>query len=109
MRTIDELHLARPFLGSRRLMGELKDRSFTINRKYVQHSMRVMGITAIYPKPSTSQAAKGHAVYPYLLRGLEPERANQVWVADITYLPMAKGFAYLVAIMDLYSRKILSW
>lgn len=109
MRTIDEIHLVRPFLGSRRIAGELKDRGFTINRKHVQRLLRVMGITAIYPKPSTSKAAKGHAIYPYLLRGLEPERANQVWVADITYLPMARGFCYLVAIMDLYSRKILSW
>lgn len=70
--------------------------------------MRVMGITAIYPKPRTSKATKGNDIYPYLLRGLEPDRANQVWVADITYLPMAKGFAYPVAIMELYSRKIFS-
>ena len=103
MRQLDEIHLARPFLGNRRITGELKDRGFTINRKHVQRLMRVMGIT------STSKAAKGHAIYPYLLRDLEPERANQVWVVDITYLPMAKGFAYLVAIMDLYSRKIFSW
>lgn len=109
MRTIDEIHLARPFLGSRRITGELKDQGSTVNRKHVQRLMRVMGITAIYPKPSTSKAAKGHVIHPYLLRGLKPERANQVWVADITYLPMAKGFAYLVAVMDLYSRKILSW
>ncbi len=109
MRQIDEIHLARPFLGSRRISGELKDRGFTINRKRVQRLMRLMGIAAVYPKPKTSKAAKGHKTYPYLLRGLEPERANQVWVADITYLPMARGFCYLVAIMDLYSRKILSW
>ncbi len=75
----------------------------------VQRLMKLMGIEASYPKPNTSKAAKGHKLYPYLLRGLEPERPNQVWVADITYLPMARGFAYLVAIMDLYSRKILSW
>ncbi len=109
MRQIDEIHLARPFLGSRRISGELKDRGFTINRKRVRRLMRLMGIAAVYPKPKTSKAAKGHKTYPYLLRGLEPERANQVWVADITYLPMARGFCYLVAIMDLYSRKILSW
>jgi putative transposase len=110
MRQIDEIHLARPFLGSRRIGDELKDRGFTINRKRrVQRLMRLMGIAASYPKPSTSKAARGHKLYPYLLRGLEPERANQVWVADITYLPMARGFAYLVAVMDLYSRKILSW
>lgn len=106
---IDEIHLARPFLGSRRFVGELKDRGFTVNRKRVQRLLRLMGIAASYPKPSTSKAAKGHKTYSYLLRGLEPHRANQVWVADITYLPMARGFAHLVAIMDLYSRKVLSW
>lgn len=109
MRQLDEIHLARPFLGSRRLVDELKDRGLTVNRKRIQRLLRVMGIRALYPKPNTSKAAKGHAIYPYLLRGLEPSRPNQVWVADITYLPMAKGFAYLVAIMDLYSRKILGW
>ncbi len=109
MRHIDEIHLARPFLGSRRIEGELKDRGFTVNRKRVQRLMRVMGIAAIYPQPRTSKAAKGHEIYPYLLQGLEPSRPNQIWVADITYLPMPKGFCYLVAIMDLYSRKILSW
>lgn len=109
MRTIDEIHLARPFLGSRRIADELKDRSLSVNRKRVRRLMRLMGITAVYPKPKTSKAAPGHKIYPYLLRGLEPSRPNQVWVADITYLPMARGFCYLVAIMDLYSRKILSW
>lgn len=109
MRQLDEIHLARPFLGSRRIVDELKDRGLTVNRKRVQRLLRVMGIRALYPKPNTSKAAKGHAIYPYLLRGLEPIRPNQVWVADVTYLPMAKGFAYLVAIMDLYSRKILGW
>lgn len=96
-------------MGSRRITDELGDKGLVINRKRVQRLMRLMGIAAIYPKPSTSKAAKGHKIYPYLLRGLEPERPNQVWVADITYLPMARGFAYLAAIMDLYSRKILSW
>lgn len=109
MRMIDEIHLARPFLGSRRITDELRDDGFTVNRKRVQRLMRLMGIEATYPKPNISKAAKGHLVYPYLLRGLEPSRPNQVWAADITYLPMARGFAYLVAIMDLYSRKILSW
>lgn len=109
MRHIDEIHLARPFLGSRRIADELSDRGFSVNRKRVQRLMRRMGITASYPKPRTSKASKGHTIYPYLLRGLELRRANQVWVADITYLPMAKGFCYLVAIMDLYSRKILTW
>ncbi len=109
MRQLDEIHLARPFLGSRRLVDELKDRGLTVNRKRVQRLMPIVGITASYPKPRTSKAAKGHDVYPYLRRGLDFERANQVWVADITYLPMAGGFCYLVAVMDLYSRKILSW
>lgn len=109
MRAIDEIHLARPFLGSRRIADELSDRGFTVNRKRVQRLMRRIGITASYPKPRTSKVAKGHTIYPYLLRGLEPTRSNQVWVADITYLPMAQGFCYLVAIMDLYSRKILAW
>ncbi len=109
MRTIDEIHLARPFLGSRRIEGELKDRSLSVNRKRVQRLMRLMDITAVYPQPKTSKAARGNKIYPYLLRGLEPNRSNQVWVADITYLPMARGFCYLVAIMDLYSRNILSW
>lgn len=109
MRVLDEVHLLRPFLGSRRLVDELAERGVRVNRKRVQRLMRLMGIEATYPKPKTSQAVKGHKVYPYLLRDVVPERANRVWVADITYLPMAKGFAYLVAIMDLYSRKILSW
>jgi len=109
MRAIDEIHLARPFLGSRRIADELKDRGLTVNRKRVQRFMRRMGITASYPKPRTSKPAKGHTLYPYLLRGLEPHRPNHVWVTDITYLPMTRGFCYLVVIMDLYSRKILSW
>ncbi len=109
LRRIDEIHLARPFLGSRRIGDELRDRGFMVNRKRVQRVMRLMGITAIYPKMSTSKAAKEHKIYPYLLRGFTPSRPNQVWVADITYIPMARGFAYLVAVMDLYSRKILSW
>ena len=109
MRLLDELHLARPFLGSRRLVDELKDRGVPANRKRVQRLMRLMGIEAAYPKPRTSMAGKGHKLYPYLLRDLGVERANQVWVADITYIPMARGFCYLVAIMDLYSRSILSW
>ena len=109
MRLIDEIHLARPFLGSRRLTDELKDRGFHINRKRVQRLMRLMGVEANYPKPRTSTPGKEHKVYSYLLRNLEATCVNQVWVADITYIPMARGFCYLVAIMDLYSRKILSW
>lgn len=109
MRLIDEIHLARPFLGSRRIVDELKDLGYQLNRKRVQRLMRQMGIVASYPKPRTSTPAKGHQVYPYLLRGLKVERVDQVWVADITYIPMRRGFCFLVAIMDLYSRKILSW
>lgn len=109
MRVLDEIHLARPFLGSRRLVDELQTRGCRVNRKRVQRLMQLMGIEATYPKPRTSAPSKAHEVYPYLLRDIKPERANQVWVSDITYVPMARGFAYLVAIMDLYSRKILSW
>ena len=109
MRVLDEVHLSHPFLGSRRLVDELQARGYSVNRKRVQRLMRLMGIEACYPKPRTSTPHQAHKVYPYLLREVKPERANQVWVSDITYLPMAKGFAYLVAIMDLYSRKILSW
>lgn len=109
MPLIDEMHLQRRFLGSRRMVDELKDRGLVVNRKRVKRLMRLMGIEALYPKPRTSKPVKEHKVYPYLLNDLIPERANQVWVSDVTYIPMARGFAYLVAIMDLYSRKILSW
>jgi putative transposase len=109
MRVIDEVHLERPFLGSRRLVDELGDRDMQVNRKRVQRLMRVMDIEAIYPKPRTSRPAVGHKIYPYLLGGIDITRPNQVWSADITYLPMSRGFAYLVAIMDVYSRKVLSW
>ncbi len=84
MRAIDEIHLARPFLGSRRIEGELKDRGFTVNRKRVQRLMRRMDISASYPRPRTSKAAKGHKICPYLLRGRELRRPNQIWVADLT-------------------------
>lgn len=109
MRAMDELHLARPYLGSRQLGLRLKDQGYRVNRKRIQRLMRLMGITAIYPKPRTSLGNKAHQVYPYLLKDLVIDRANQVWVSDITYIPMSKGFCYLVAIMDLFSRKILSW
>lgn len=109
MRLIDKLHLKRPSLGSRSMVDRLKDKGHVVNRKRVQRLMRLMGITAIYPKPKTSLGNKQHKVYPYLLKNVTIERANQVWVTDITYIPMPKGYCYLVAIMDLYSRKILSW
>ncbi len=109
MRVIDEVHLERPFLGSRRLVDELGDRDMRVNRKRVQRLMRLMGLEAIYPKPRTSRPAVGHKIYPYLLGGFNITRPNQVWASDITYLPMSRGFAYLVAIMDVHSRKVLSW
>ena len=109
MRTIDEIHLQRPFLGSRRIMAELKARGFDIGRKRAVRLMRLMRIKAVYPRPRTTTPGAGHKIYPYVLKNLTIDRANKAWAADITYIPMAKGFAYLVAIMDLYSRKILSW
>jgi putative transposase len=109
MRAIDEIHLARPFLGSRRIVDALADDGIPINRKKVVRLMRVMGITALYPKPRTTVSAPGHRRYPYLLRGLTVDRPNQAWAADITYLPMARGFLYLIAVMDWFSRKVLSW
>ncbi|WP_179428422.1 IS3 family transposase [Spelaeicoccus albus] len=109
MGRIDAIHLERPFLGSRRIADELTDDGLPINRKRVQRLMRTMGITALYPKPRTSRPAPGHRVYPYLLRGLTIDRPGQVWSTDITYVPMAHGFLYLVAVMDWYSRKVLAW
>jgi len=111
MRALDEIHLLRPFLGSRRLVDELQGKGFTVNRKRVLRLMRVMNLSPIYPKPKTSKPGRGagHRVYPYLLDGLDIERPNQVWAADITYIPMARGFAYLVGVIDVYSRRLLAW
>jgi len=109
MRRIDELHLEFPFLGSRRIARELRDAGQPVNRKRVQRLMRIMDIEAIAPKPNTSRREPEHPVYPYLLRNLSICRVNQVWAADITYIPLARGSAYLVAIMDWYSRRVLSW
>lgn len=109
MRLIDEIHLKRPFYGSRRIRDDLRDLGYPVNRKKVQRLMRLMGISALYPKANTSRPGKGHKVYPYLLKGLTVDRSNQVWAADITYIPMARGFVYVVAIMDWHSRKVLSW
>lgn len=109
MRRIDEMHLTRPFYGSRRIQDWLWEEGWNINRKRVQRLMREMGIAALYPKKGTSRPGKGHKIYPYLLKGMTIDRPNQVYCADITYIPMAKGFVYLVAIMDWYSRKVLSW
>ena len=109
MRLLDEIHLERPFYGSRRLRDELETQGHPVNRKRVQRLVRQMGLRALYPKPRTSQPGVGHTVYPYLLRGLSIERPNQVWATDICYIPMAHGFMYLVAIMDWYSRRVLAW
>lgn len=109
MATIDRIHSDKPFLGSRRIVGALADDGIKANRKRVQRVMRCMGLTALYPHRSTSQPAAGHKTYPYLLKGLTIDHPNQVWCTDITYLPMRHGFLFLIAIMDWYSRKVLSW
>jgi putative transposase len=111
MRRLDELHLKWPFLGARKLRDLLNRDGFEVGRKHVGTLMRKMGISAVYRQPKTSTPGSGpqHRVYPYLLRNLVIERANQVWAADISYLPMAKGFLYLVAIMDWASRRVLAW
>ena len=109
MKRIDEIHLEIPFYGSRKITRELKAEGVTINRKRVQRLMQLMRISAVAPKPDTSKPAPEHAKFPYLLRNLAVTRPNQVWAPDITYIPMAHGFVYLVAIMDWYSRRVLSW
>jgi putative transposase len=109
MRRIDELFTRWPFLGSRRMTAMLRAEGIPINRKRVQRLMRRMGIAALGPKPRTSKPAPGHTIYPYLLRELRIERTNQVWAADITYIPIGRGFLYLVAVMDWASRAVLAW
>ena len=110
MKLIDRIHTVKPFLGSRRIVDALDDDyNQVVNRKRVSRLMKLMGIHAIYPKPKTTQANPQHRIYPYLLRHLDINQANQVWATDITYIPMAKGFIYLTVIMDWYSRKVLSW
>ena len=109
MRRMDELHLKHPFMGSRMLTRMLKAEGTPVNRKRVQRLMRLMGLVSTAPKPNTSKPAPEHVKYPYLLRNLKVSRVNQAWAADITYLPMAHGFLYLVAIIDWYSRRVLSW
>ena len=109
MRIIDELYLQNPSSGSRSLSRQLRRQGKKVNRKKVQRLMRLMGLEAVYPKPRTTRPHPQHKVYPYLLRSLTIDRPNQVWAADITYIPMARGFMYLVAVMDWHSRKILSW
>lgn len=109
MRRIDELHLKYPFYGSRRLRGELRGEGFDVGRRHVRTLMALMGIAALYCKPRLSEPHPGHKVWPYLLRETAVTRPNQVWAADITYVPLAKGFAYLVAIIDWFSRRVLAW
>jgi putative transposase len=109
MRRIDELHLDYPFAGSRMLRDLLRGEGVMIGRDRVITMMRRMGIEALYRRPSTSKPAAGHKIYPYLLRGLAVDRPNQVWATDITYIPMARGFVYLVVVVDWFSRRVLSW
>jgi putative transposase len=109
MRRIDELHLELPFYGSRRMTFELNKEERGVNRKRVQRLMRVMGIEALVPRPGTSQAAPGNKIYPYLLRGVAITEPNHAWACDITYIPMASGHLYLVAVIDWASRAVLSW
>lgn len=109
MRMIDEQYTACPFYGSRRMMIWLGEQGEEVNRKRVQRLMRKMGLEAIYPKPNLSVAGRGHKVYPYLLRGVTIERPDQVWSTDITYVPMKQGFMYLAAVIDWYSRYVITW
>ena len=109
MRRIDELHLDYPFAGSRMLRDLLRGEGFAIGRELVATMMRRMCIEALYRRPNTSKPADGHKIYPYLLRGLAVERPNQVWAMDITYIPMARGFVYLAAVVDWFSRRVLAW
>ena len=109
MRRLDELHLNHPFLGARRLARMLQREGIAVGRRHVATLMRRMGIEAIYRKRRTSIAAKGHKIYPYLLNNVNIERVNQVWSTDITYIRLAQGFCYLVAVMDWHSRYVLSW
>jgi len=109
MKLIDRQYLVTPFYGARKIAIWLKSQDQRVNRKRVRRLMRTMGLKAIYRRPRTSQPAAGHKIYPYLLSGIKITRPNQVWAADITYIPMARGFLYLVAIIDVYSRYVLSW
>ncbi len=109
MSLMDRQYLKTPFYGSRRMKAWLQGQGHPVGRGKVRRLMRLMGLEAIYRRPNTSKPTPEHRIYPYLLKGLEVSRANQVWAADITYIPMAQGFLYLVAIMDWHSRYVLSW
>ena len=109
MRLIDAQYLETPWYGSRQMARHLRRQGYCVGRKRVRRLMRLIGLSAIYQKPRTSDPHPEHRIYPYLLRGLSIDRANQVWCTDITYIPLGRGFLYLVAIMDWASRKVLSW
>jgi putative transposase len=109
MKLIDRQHLVTPFYGARKMAVWLESKGYAVNRKRIRRLMQIMELKAIYRRPRTSQPVPGHKIYPYLLNELQITRPNQVWAADITYIPMARGFLYLVAIIDLYSRYVLSW
>jgi putative transposase len=109
MRRLDRLHLEYPFAGSRMLRGLLAAEGCKIGRRHVRTLMRRMGIEALYRRPRTTRPEPGHKIYPYLLRGMEMTRPNQVWAMDITYIPMARGFVYLAVVLDWFSRRVLSW
>ena len=109
MKMIDEQYMKTPVYGSRSMRDHLNRQGCPVNRKHVQRLMRLMGIEAIYPKPRTSKPHPGHRIYPYLLKGLDINRPDMVWCSDITYIPLRRGFMYLVAVMDWFSRKVLPW
>jgi putative transposase len=109
MRRIDEIYMKWPFYGSRKMVAELRGEHRDVNRKRVRRLMRLMGIEAIYQKPNTSRKHSAHKIYPYLLKNLDIDHANHVWCSDITSIPMARGFVYLVAVMDWFSRRVLAW
>ena len=109
MRLIDKQHLRTPWYGARQMARHLRREGYCVGRKRIGRLMRLMGIATIYQKPNTSRAHPGHTIYPYLLRDMAITSPNQVWCADITYIPMRRGFLYLVVVMDWYSRKVLSW
>lgn len=109
MRRLDELHLEYPFMGSRMLRDMLYREGIAVGRRHVATLMKKMGLEAVYRRPNTSKPAPGHKIYPYLLRHLNIDRPNQVWAMDISYIPMARGFVYLAAVVDWFSRKLLAW
>ena len=109
MRRLDQLHLEFPFAGSRMLRGLVAAEGCKVGRRHVKTLMRRMGIEALYRRPRTTKPEPGHKIYPYLLRGLEITRPNQVWAMDITYIPMARGFVYLAVVLDWFSRRVLAW